>query len=110
MFVKGINEFSNQHNSNMDTDMGEDFGISPIIDCKYFDINSFKGFKDNNKNFLIIHLNIASLEKHKEELENLLTLLNFKFDVIGIFESKFLKEVEPNFDIAIEGDKHFQLQ
>ena len=36
----------------------------------------------------IFHLNIASLERHHNDLVSLLSVLDFKFDVIGITESK----------------------
>ena len=107
MFFKGINDFNNQQINNNEIAIDEDFDLSPIIDCKYFDINSFKIFKEDNKKFSILHLNIASLEKHKDELDNLLASLNFKFDVIGISESKIKNEVAPNFDVRIKGYKHF---
>ena len=47
---------------------------------KYYDIDSFLDSKFKSKNlFSIFHLNIASLSKHKSDLETLLTMLNFKF-------------------------------
>ena len=64
------------------------FDLTPIINCKYVDINSFKSFKEDKKKFSILHLNIASLSLHKEELEIVLTLLDFKFEIIGISETK----------------------
>ena len=106
MFFKGINDFNNQQN-NVDITDDDDFDLTPIIDCKYFDINSFKIFKDDNKKFSILHLNIASLEKHKNELTDLLVTLDFKFDVIGISETKIKEKVKPNFDISINGYKHY---
>ena len=104
MFFKSINDFNCQQISN--TDINDvDFDITPIIDCKYFDINSFKTFKDDNKKFSLIHLHISFLEKHKDELDNTLSMLNFKFDVIGISETKIKKEISPNYDVNIEGYK-----
>ena len=86
MYFKGINDLNNQHINGFDKNE-DDFDITPIIDCKYVDLNSFRVFEDKNK-FSLLHLNIASLSLHKEELENVLTMLNFKFDVIGITETK----------------------
>ena len=40
-------------------------------------------------------MNIASLSKHKEELEAALSLLDLQFDIIGITETKILKGVNP---------------
>ena len=85
IFFKGINEFNQNQNSNDGDDDDDDDDKLPI-NCKYIDIDSFKF--ENNNDFSLFHLNIASLSKHKEELETILTMLNFKFDVIGISETK----------------------
>ena len=39
----------------------------------------------------MFHLNRASLSKHKDELETIVNMLNYKFDVIGITETKIIK-------------------
>ena len=54
-------------------------------------------------NFFALHLNISSLAKHFDELHALLGLLNFNFSVIGIFETRFLKNSPPIFDFDIGG-------
>ena len=36
-------------------------------------------------------MNIASLSKHKEELDTTLSMLNLEFDVIGLTETKIKK-------------------
>ena len=87
MLFKGINEVNS---NNIVSD--DDFDLTPIIDCKYMDINSFRTFKSDKNRFSIIHLNIASLKKHKEELETILS-------VIGISETKIKKSVVPDFNI-----------
>ena len=66
-FFKGINEFNQNQNSND----GDDDDDKLPINCKYIDIDSFKF--ENNNDFSLNHLNIASLSKHKEELETILT-------------------------------------
>ena len=105
-YFKGINDFNNQRINEIENS-DEDIDLTPIIDCRYFDINSFEIFKTEKKQFSIIHLNIASLSLHKEELESVLTMLDFKFDVIGISETKILKDINPNYDISINGYNHF---
>ena len=55
----------------------------------------------------IFHLNIASLSKHKEELETLLTILDYKFDVIGLTEIKIIKNITRTYDINLKGYKHY---
>ena len=68
------------------------------------DINSFK-HKTKKNNLSIFHLNIASLSKHKEELETILNMLDFKFDIIGLTETKIRKHKAPIFDITLKGYK-----
>ena len=79
-FYKEINTFYQSNNEN------EEGGLAGI-DCKYFDIESFD-FVPHKKNLSFFHLNIASLSKHKDELDTILSLLGFKFDFIGITETK----------------------
>ena len=79
-----------------------------MINCKYVDLCNFN-FKSNEKNFSIFHTNIGSLKKHKEELETILNMLDFKFDVIGITETKLAKDVKPNFDIQMKGYKCYHV-
>ena len=43
---------------------------------------------DNNQDFGIMHLNIASLCKHFNEFINFLSSISYKFSVIGLFEDK----------------------
>ena len=105
MYFKGINDLNNQHINGFDKNE-DDFDITPIIDCKYVDLNSFRVFEDKNK-FSLLHLNFASLSLHKEELENVLTMLNFKFDVIGITETKIKKDIVPDYDVSIKGYQRF---
>ena len=111
---KGINEVSNDQTENIRSN--NEFDLSPIIDCKYIDVDSFKMIKKEKSIFSIIHLNIASLKRHKVELETLLTNLEFKFDIIGISETKIKispEEVEmqvtpeTDYDISLPGYKHF---
>ena len=76
------------------------------INCNYVDINSFD-YKVNKKNLSFFHLNIASLTKHKEELEATLKMTDFKFDILGITETKLRNNVEPQIDININGYKTY---
>ena len=82
------------------------FVCKPLSGLKYISII----IKGDKKNFSILHLNIASLSLHKEEFENGLTLLDFKFDVIGISETKLKKGINPNFDISLLGYNYFSIQ
>ena len=105
MYFRGINDLNNHHINDCDNNE-EDLDITPIIDCKYVDLNSFRVFEDHNT-FSLLHLNFASLSLHKEELENVLAMLNFKFDVIGITETKIKKDIVPDYDMSIKGYQHY---
>ena len=104
MYFKGINYLNNHHINDCDNNE-EDLDLTPIIDCKYVDLNSFRVFEDHNK-FSLLHLNIASLSLHKEELENVLAMLNFKFDIIGITETK-IKKALFQITMSIKGYQHY---
>ena len=68
----------------------------------YYDIKSILDSKFKTKDhFSIFHLNIASLSKHKSDLETLLTILNFNFDVITITETKIEASKQPIFEITL---------
>ena len=58
-----------------------------VIDCKYYDINKFKGLKlHENKKFSLLLMNISSLPYHFDNFQQLLLNLKIDFDIIGITE------------------------
>ena len=70
--------------------------------CRYFSIEKFNKAKFKEDRYLsIFHLNIASLQAHIDELKILLQLLTFKFDIIGISETKLIKGEEPVINISL---------
>ena len=72
--------------------------------CKYYDCQEFcSTFSYSKFTFSSLHLNISSLGKHFDELNALLSLLNFKFGIIGITESRFVKGSYPSFNFDING-------
>ena len=74
------------------------------VNCKYYDCQELNAITVVSKfNFSAFHLNISSLSRHFDELNALLSILNLKFSVIGISESRFLKHSPPIFDFNIEG-------
>ena len=79
------------------------------MNCNYIDIENFQ-YSQKKSNISLFHSNIASISKHKEELEIILSLLEFKFDFIGITESKIKKNSSPIIDIGIEGYNHYSTQ
>ena len=78
----------------------------PPINCEYVDPDSFT-HKNDNKNLSFLHLNIASLSKHKDELETMLKMINYQFDIIGISETKIEKNVTPIFDLNLQGYTYY---
>ena len=74
------------------------------INCEYYDYCTPIPLTEKRKS--IFHMNIASLNLHKEELETSLSLLSFQFDIIGITETKFIKGIAPIVDPKLPGYKH----
>ena len=70
--------------------------------CKYYSIDDFcsKNYQAD-KLFSIFHLNIDSLQYHKNDLDILLDKLKLKFDIIAISETRLIKNIEPVHDISI---------
>ena len=92
--IRNINELEDQE---QDT-------ISSAPNCQYYDQNEFRSAKfDPKKYFSILHLNISSVEAHISELKFILTLLDFKFDILALCESKLRKNQVSAIDIGIEG-------
>ena len=86
-FFKEINKSNPFEHFDDEDDDEED---ASLINCKYVDLNTFN-YKPKENMFSLFHTNIGSLAKHKEELETILKMLDFKFDVIGITETKLCK-------------------
>ena len=65
------------------------------INCKYYDTDDFCAQFNKSKCFSAFHLNIASLTKHFDELQNLLCTLDTTFSIIAITETKFSRNILP---------------
>ena len=104
-FLKDVPSFSIQTlidqlpGENFDTD---EFISDSTIESKYYSPAEFISAKIPKKSFSILHLNIASLQGHIDELKSLLTLLNHPIDVIGITETR-LYETSSLTNIDIPG-------
>ena len=92
LFSKETNIFPDENQFNS---IGTPFNDSdqPVpIDSKYYDINDFNKLNIyKNSSIAILHINIASLSKHFDDLQNFLSLLKHSFDIIGIWEHKTKK-------------------
>ena len=76
--------------------------LSNSIESKYYTPAEFMSDKLSKKSFTMIHLNIASLQCHIDELRDLLHLLNHPFEIICITETR-LHDDKPLSNINIEG-------
>ena len=57
--------------------------------------------------FGLLHANIASLNKHIDDLKLILARLKYKFDIIGISEHKIRKDTVRSNNIFITGYNEF---
>ena len=96
--------------SNINND--EDCNLPQMIDSNYCNINEFNSNKiDKPSSFGLLHINIASLNKHIDDLKLILSLLTHDFDVIGISEHKIHKSsVKPTANLKIPGYHEFVFQ
>ena len=80
----------------------EQTGDDNLINCNYYDFSTpIPNLQKNNKS--MFHLNIASLGLHKDELVTALSLIDLKFDVIAVTETKIKKGILPIYDPGIPG-------
>ena len=80
----------------------EDDFVSDSVGSKYYTPAEFLTEKFSKKSFSMIHLNIASLSRHIDELRSLLTLLGHPFNIIAITETR-LHDSTPLVDVNIDG-------
>ena len=75
--------------------------LSDTLKSSYYDPHEFKNAKFSKKMFSILHLNIASLSKHFDDLTTLLANLQHEFDVITLTESKIKQnsQILKNFEL-----------
>ena len=71
------------------------------INSKYYDVIDFNDIiHDKHSSFSVLHLNIASLHKHFEDLQNYISLLKQSFHIIAITEHKIsLNSNEKSFNL-----------
>ena len=80
-----------------------DLSSNPI-NCKYFNIDEFCSSNFVSINSLsLFHMNISSLNAHFDELASMLTLLNFDFSIIGLTETRLIKDRNVPLPIEIQG-------
>ena len=85
-YIKKLNNYLSQ--TFLSPEEESEDNISPI-NCNYYSPEEFTKCKFNeSKSFSIVHLNIHSITRHIDTLRCLLKILNYKFDIIIISESK----------------------
>ena len=80
-----------------------------IINSKYYDINEIKQIKhDNDSSLSIIHTNIATISKYFDDLEQVLSTIKTKFDIICISEHRLSNQsLIPELNIDLPGYRPF---
>ena len=90
-----------------DDDNNDEF-VTSTVNSKYYNVSNFNKIKiDKKSSFSLIHVNIASLNKHFDDLHELLSRLKIDFDVIGISEHKIGKDSRPSNNISLLGYDEF---
>ena len=89
---------------NADSDGDSEDSVS--INCKYYLADEIPKKVLRGK-LSLFHLNIASLNAHKDELEDMLSVTGFKPKILALSETGIRKNIIPDFDAEIEGYKFF---
>ena len=84
-----------------DYDMDEN--LTCTINSKYYSLAEISKLHPLNESFSLFHQNIRSLSAHYDELTLLLNNLKFKFNVIGISETKEQSDKGFLFNVDIPG-------
>ena len=80
------------------------------IDSKYYDLKNLNSLKMDNSTFGLLHVNIASLNAHVDDLRTVLSRSKHSFDIIGISEHKIGKDSPPSNNIEITGYYPFEFE
>ena len=81
----------------------DDSDKSIFIDSRYYDTETLNKTEDlKNHKLGVLHLNIASLSKHIEDLHHLISSLDFTFQIIALTEHKIGKNT-PIVNINLPG-------
>ena len=111
---ENFQEFVDNCNSVVDsTEIYNEFDESypNIINSKYHNIDLINQIKpDPSSCFNIIHTNLASINKHFDDLAVTLSRINFDFNVIGITEHKIHRDVPCATNIDLQGYHPFYYQ
>ena len=104
-----INKCNNQNNNSTDDD-DESENILTTVNSSYHDIQQLNSIDINETNLNVCHVNIASLEKHIDDLSQFLTKSKHSFDIVGITEHKIPHGKEPTQNINLNGYQEFYFE
>ena len=85
------------------SNFSEDDFLSDTISSKYYTPSEFLENKFRKDRFSMIHINIASLSLHIDDLKSLLKLLDHPWDIVAISETKIREGYEPLINVSIDG-------
>ena len=107
-FIKNCDAIQDQ----LDTEKDDDEKlVSTSVNSKYYNINKFNKIRfDEKSKFGLMHVNIASLNLHIDDLRSVLSRLKLDFDVIGISEHKIKRGCTPSNNINITGYDEFKFE
>ncbi|XP_065684726.1 uncharacterized protein LOC136096953 [Hydra vulgaris] len=76
------------------------------INSYYTNVDDLKCIAADKSSFNVFHINISSLSKHFDDLENLLQSTKLEFDIIGISEIRLNKNRPQTSNITLNGYSH----
>ena len=82
--------------------------IEENLKSTYYNPEDFLNAQFNKKSFSVLHLNIASLSAHFDELINLITLLDHPFDIISLTETRFKQNRQNLINIELPGYHYYE--
>ena len=104
-FIRECESIDKQFSSDNDDDNAL---LTSTVNSRYYNVNNFNKIKiDKSSSLGLLHVNIASLNKHFDDLHELLSRLKFDFDVIGITEHKIGVNSKPSNNISLPGYDEF---
>ncbi|XP_065671749.1 uncharacterized protein LOC136089625 [Hydra vulgaris] len=73
------------------------------INSYYINVDDLKCIAADKSSFNVFHINISSLSKHFDDLENLLQSTKLEFDIIGISETRLNKKSPQTSNLTLNG-------
>ena len=105
-FVRQCELINNQLENDDEFDEIDEINAT-MVNSKYYDFKKLNALKPDKNSFGFFHANIASLNAHFDDLQDVLSRLKIEFDVIGISEHKIKKEFTTLNNISLPGYNEF---